>query len=340
MNPTRFLFNAAIVAAAGLFAASTAQAGAEKLSSKEVAVEEPFSWTGFYIGGNLGGNWTNYEMGNFFEDVDVNQQLDEFFGPTDIVTSGFGPVTNGGDGFIGIASFLFPGTGPEGSLVDIGTASGFVGGGQLGYNRQFGHFVVGLEGDFERTGTSRSQTFTDTETIYFIPEGFTVTDITATRRIENDWQASARLRVGWANGHVLLYATGGAAWAHINAWANDTARTDIYGFSFFPNPLTNAGPITNGPGFPPSFLLGSISDSNFASADETVMGWTGGGGGEWAINDMVSVGVEYRHSDFEDHTFHFANNGGPIFPGPMKTNLDSDQVTVRFNILLSHFFGR
>jgi outer membrane immunogenic protein len=343
MNPNRFLFIAAAFCAVALCIGTTANAGTERYSSKEVApapVVEPFSWTGFYIGGNLGGNWSNYQFGNFFEDVDVDQVADGFLFSPDAAasTNALGPVTNGPGVSFGSASFLFPGTGPEGSLFDVGSDDGFTGGGQVGFNYQFGqHFLIGLEGDFNRTHTSASQTFTGTATNSFDLEGFAVTDVTAIRRAETDWSASARARLGWVNGHVLLYVTGGAAWTDINVFAHDTARTEFFEFTNIGIPLTN-GATTSG--FPVgSSSLGATSNSNFSKVDDVELGWTAGGGGEWAITDMVSVGVEYRHSDFGDHTYHFADHGGPIFPGPMKVNLENDQVTVRFNILLSSFFG-
>lgn len=350
MKPTKFSLALTIVCALALYAGSRASAGSQPMESQSIAElhePEPFSWTGFYIGGNLGGAWSDYEFGNYFVDVDVDQQADEFFGsmPTS-ATNGAGPVTNGRD-FFGFAEFEFPGTGPEGSLFHVGSDDGFTGGGQVGFNKQWGHFVVGLEGDFNRTSTSASQTFAGTETNFFSfintsqgPSGglFAVTDVTSLRRAETDWTASARGRLGWANGHVLLYVTGGAAWAHINVFANDTARTEFFEFTEIGDigiPFTNTdgGPIV-------SFPIGATSNSNFAKVDKTILGWTGGGGGEWAVTDMVSIGVEYRHSDFGSHTYVFADNGGPIFPGPMTVDLENDQVTVRFNILLSHFFGR
>ncbi len=172
MNLTRFLFGATVFCAVALCVGTTANAGTEQYSSKEVApapVVEPFSWTGFYIGGNLGGNWSNYRFGNFFEDVSVSQQANEFFGRPVSATNSAGPVTNGAVSSFGFASFLFPGSGPEGSLFDAGSDDAFTGGGQLGFNYQFGqHFLIGLEGDFNRTSTSRSQTFLGTDTTFLI----------------------------------------------------------------------------------------------------------------------------------------------------------------------------
>jgi opacity protein-like surface antigen len=214
-----------------------------------------------------------------------------------------------------------------------------------------------VEGDFNRTNTSASRTFTGTATNFDffgppdntsgvggIPVGIlAITDVTSERRVETDWSASARARLGWAKGHVLLYVTGGAAWTHVNAFANDTARTQFFGIEELGPIIFQPNANTNGIGILPGEIvvpLGAITDTNTAKADYTALGWTAGGGGEWAVTDMVSIGVEYRHNDYGGHTFNFASHGGPVFSGPMNVNLDGDQVTVRFNILLNSFFGR
>jgi outer membrane immunogenic protein len=71
-----------------------------------------YSWTGFYIGGHVGGGWANKA---WFEDI------------TETGSGGVGPV-----GFQD-ASYH---------------TSGFLGGGQVGYNYQMGRWVFGIEGDF------------------------------------------------------------------------------------------------------------------------------------------------------------------------------------------------
>src|SRR2546428_420348 len=69
-----------------------------------VYVAPPFSWTGFYIGGNIGGAWAN------------------------------GNVT---DSLFGLSAST--------------SRSGFIGGGQLGFNYQFTNVVLGAEWDFDWT---------------------------------------------------------------------------------------------------------------------------------------------------------------------------------------------
>ncbi len=76
------------------------------------------------------------------------------------------------------------------------TPNGVVGGAHVGYNLQVSQFVVGLEGDVEGTGISRS----------FSPGGVLYdTSIPV--------QGSIRGRLGVAFDRALLYATGGAAFA-------------------------------------------------------------------------------------------------------------------------------
>jgi outer membrane immunogenic protein len=80
---------------------------------------------------------------------------------------------------------------------------------------------------------------------------------------KSDWQGSARGRVGWAFNQILLYATGGWAFAHIT----NTYDTTAFG-------------------------------GGFASISGTRSGWTVGGGAEYALNKNWSLRAEYRYSDF------------------------------------------
>ena len=73
-----------------------------------------------------------------------------------------------------------------------------------------------------------------------------------------------------------------------------------------------------------------------------MVGWTAGFGLEVALNDAVSLALEYRHNDYGDETFHFSgddSSNGPIFPGATNVDFMNDQVTVKMNILLNHIFG-
>jgi outer membrane immunogenic protein len=82
-------------------------------------------------------------------------------------------------------------------------ANGIIGGGQLGYNYQFGYLVAGIEGDFG---------FAD------LSQGVTIAALGIPGAIsfkENEL-GSVRARFGGALNNVLFYGTGGPAWGHVN----------------------------------------------------------------------------------------------------------------------------
>lgn len=84
--------------------------------------------------------------------------------------------------------------------------SGFIGGGQIGYNWQSGNFVYGLEGDIDGlTGTAQSSPL-----LSQINKNFT-------NRI--NWLSTIRGRAGLALGDTMAYMTGGVAIGGVkNAW--------------------------------------------------------------------------------------------------------------------------
>jgi outer membrane immunogenic protein len=77
---------------------------------------------------------------------------------------------------------------------------GFDGGGILGYNWQFGSWVVGLEGDFQ--GSTGSGYLTS------LLDGTTIDQ-------KLSWFGTARVRVGYSVGQALIYGTGGVAFGEV-----------------------------------------------------------------------------------------------------------------------------
>ena len=144
--------------------------GKEMKSVVQPAVEQECNWTGFYIGAHVGYGWGDLKW-------------------TDTDTSTF-PDTPG----------AFPG--PEGPEVLVEqSADGIIGGGQIGYNRQFGHFVIGGEGEFSFSDVGgRSSVHTESFTNAFETKG--------------EWVGTFGLRVGYAWKRVLFYAKGGGAVTH------------------------------------------------------------------------------------------------------------------------------
>jgi outer membrane immunogenic protein len=85
---------------------------------------------------------------------------------------------------------------------DNGRASktGFIGGGQIGYNWQNGNYVFGLEGDFSGLGSKTSREGQDTGYQY-------------SSRIS--WLSTVRGRFGLAMGNTMAYATAGVAFGGV-----------------------------------------------------------------------------------------------------------------------------
>ncbi len=201
---------------------------------------------------------------------------------------------------------------PNGDVFAFDTGYGggaFLGGGQIGFNWQTGPWVFGVEGDFEGTNVKHDIT------LGADPGGgaFVAGD---TFRFKNDWQASVRARGGIAFDRWLVYATGGVAWAGVKA--------DAF--------------------ISPGFVGNVAVPGAFASDRHTLVGGTVGGGVEFALMDNVTLGVEYRYSDFGSETFNLGivplTAGGGVGPGVTSdVKLQTHEVTARLNFKFGSLFG-
>jgi outer membrane immunogenic protein len=120
----RKLALAAAALIATTFGASAADLAARPYTKAPPPVVAVYNWGGFYIGGHVGGSWTNQEWVNTLN------------------TTGFGDL------------------GPGEGFRQRGT--GVFGGGHLGYNWQAGQFVFGLEctiSGMDNSGTTRNLVF-------------------------------------------------------------------------------------------------------------------------------------------------------------------------------------
>jgi outer membrane immunogenic protein len=192
---TKFLGCAFVVAASGVaFAADMA------VKAPPPAPAPVPTWTGWYAGVNVGAS---------FGDA----RTDFSAAPVTLTAT---PV--GGPG----ASTTFPGAGGLAGS-DTESPSGFMGGGQIGYNWQYSHLiVVGLEADFQGALERDSNTLTNPfsfavpTTVGGIatPTGTAVTNYST----QIDWFGTVRGRIGyvWGNGNVLSYVTGGLAYGRVD----------------------------------------------------------------------------------------------------------------------------
>ena len=184
-------------------------------SAPPVYVPPPpiFTWTGVYLGGQIGYQWGKSSTG---------------------LTAAGGTLGE-------------PGYSPN----------GVIGGAHIGYNWQVAQFVLGLEGDVDGAGYRGSAVDAGTGLLFTTRE--TV-------------EGSVRGRIGYAWDRVLIYGTGGVAFASIR--------------NGYTNQITGASD---------TFTTGRV-------------GWTAGGGLEYALTNNWSVRAEYRYTDFGSYSQFLANS--------------------------------
>jgi outer membrane immunogenic protein len=282
----RKLVIAAIAGTSVLTGIVTVRAADMAVKARPMA-EPAYSWTGFYIGANAGGAWSPSNGSSDFGPL---------FPPFAILP----PVTP--------VFTVIPGQ--LATLGATGNSSGFIGGGQIGYNWQVQRFVLGVEADAVGTdlhGSSASASRSFGPPIIPVTVNQTVTVDFG----HIDWMASFRGRAGVAFDRALFYVTGGAAVAGIGG---------------------STTTVVNGPGI--GLPAGTFVATNGGST--TRWGWTAGVGAEWAFNRNWSIAGEYRHTDFGSRGSSFDIPSGlpaaPIFfTGTGSSRLTVDQATARLN---------
>ena len=98
-------------------------------------------------------------------------------------------------------------------------STGFLGGGQVGYNYQINQWVLGLEADIAGT------TIKDSASATVVGPGAI---LTARADASLDWVSTLAPRFGYAVDRWLVYSKVGGAWAHASA----TASAGINGMGF------------------------------------------------------------------------------------------------------------
>jgi outer membrane immunogenic protein len=166
-------------ATASLLAIAPVTTNAADLPARTLSPPVPtWTWTGFYIGGNLGGAWAD---------------------------------RNTSDSRFGL------------SFSNRNSNNGvFIGGGQLGYNAQFGALVVGAEWDFDWSGSNNNA-----------GNGVFAPAIGASFRVASSsrWMSTVAARFGAAIDRVLIYGKAGAGWVGNDGFVitNLTTGTSITG---------------------------------------------------------------------------------------------------------------
>jgi outer membrane immunogenic protein len=206
-----------------------------------------WSWTGFYVGAHAGAGWGTTETTL-----------------TSIAVPG-----------VGVGAFNLP--------LAQNSRSGFLGGGQIGYNYQSGWAVFGVQGDIAGMDV----------------KGTTPCLVTIACTSKSDWLATATGRIGGVVAdRALIYIKGGGAWMHNNQSATVSAAGGLGGIGG----LGGAGALT--------------------SASSTAQGWLLGFGTEYAFSNNWSAFVEYDYIDFQGKNVAFPFIAPGVVPAGTVINAD------------------
>jgi outer membrane immunogenic protein len=238
---------------AALVVALTGSALAADLPSYKAPPPPPLPppplWSGFYVGLNAGGTWG--DNNNIY------------------VTSA--PIF--ANGALGLAPQFASAAALGGTGVFSSNSSGFIGGGQIGYNWQFfnGAAVAGIEADIQ--GIAYSNNNRNFISAVPAPLGNNVVTVISARK-SVDYLGTVRGRLGWLfTPTLLVYGTGGLAYGGVTL--------NVAGYQS----VVPAGP---------NFTTTGFSGGQFS---DTRVGWTAGGGLEWMFMPNWSAKVEYLYYD-------------------------------------------
>ncbi len=235
-------------------------------------VSAAYNWSGFYVGVNAGALWTNHDFSTL---VDPGTGLH--------IPDNLSAVSAAGTGG--------------------NSKTGFIGGGQIGYNWQApgSSLVVGLEADL--SGASSNSTRAGAGSIV---ASLSTNPFSTSNSAKYDWLATARGRLGYSADKSLIYITGGLAVA-------DLKLASAYSTTLF-------------------------DGAGAASRSTTKAGWTLGAGWEYAFAPAWSAKLEYLYVHFDDVSLDFtakdASGGVNVFH--TRSSFDDNHI---LRVGLNHRLG-
>jgi outer membrane immunogenic protein len=175
---------------------------------------------------------------------------------------------------------------PDGlRITDTLHPNGAIGGLTVGCNYQFApNWVAGIEGDY-----SWADLHSDAN---LLPPG----NPSHTFEVKEHSFATARARLGYAADHWLLFVSGGAAWARVEAI--DTS-------------IPSGGTL-------------------YESVTQTYTGWTVGGGLEYALTNNWLVKAEYLYADLGTKRSSLVNSLGAEADVSLKQHVVRAGVNYKF----------
>jgi len=178
----------------------------------------------------------------------------------------------------------------------------FTGGVQAGFNWQMGSVVVGLEGDVNWIGNDSRRGFNN----YALTSAITgVATYGLDGSPQSNMLGSIRGRLGWSFDRAMLYVTGGAA------FRNSGSDEVIYAYN----------------------SSGATLASYTVNSGRNNVGWSLGGGLEWAFTNNVSLKIEYLHSQFDRGNNLFVTSTSSYNGYAFRNDNGTDSIdVVRFGI--------
>ncbi|WP_019218837.1 outer membrane protein [Bartonella florencae] len=216
-----------------------------------VVVSPPFSWAGFYFGGQVGG--FSSTISAMVPDVDVPLL----------------PHVESNKKWISLDKEYLP------------KLSGFIGGIYIGANFALSHnFILGIETDI--LFTNRKDTITKAIKVdsddsgkknrSVEESGAKKDSVILSHTLEKKWTGATRMRVGLPFDRIMPYVSAGVAYGQFH---------DILSIS----------------------IAGENDFKGRSDVTETMIGYTLGGGVEFAMTDNIIMRAEYRYSDFGKKKF-------------------------------------
>jgi outer membrane immunogenic protein len=231
-----------------------------------------YDWTGFYVGGTVGAAWSTADVG---------------LG----VVNGATPLYRAGD-IPALTALGSPG------LSDAKAVFG----GKIGYNKQWGTFVGGVEADFSSFRFNKSDVASGNPFLSAPP--FAAGTAQFNTNVSTNWLATLRGRAGYAVDRALFYGTAGVAMSKID-YSNSYIAFSPLGLGF---------------------------DVESTAASKTKLGWVIGAGVDYALTANWIVSAEYVHIDLGSInavgavTATAGGPGGPAATFEFSTRLKSDIV--------------
>lgn len=181
-------------------------------------------------------------------------------------------------------------------------AQGWLAGVTIGGQKQLGALVLGIEGDFAYARITGDEDFS----AQGAAAGYSW-------KIEQELETlgTLRARIGYANGDLLIFGTGGVAFGQVSS--SETVSAD------------------HRQGFTPTAVTAE------ASADESHIGWVAGAGIEWRFAPGWSFKTEYLHIDLGEAGYKFSGKAYPDKPactGPISSSCSFPHTTDSFGSAL------